>query len=82
MKESTDLKTYSITVDPSKIQSFAFKTIGITVSFVAFGILEERITRHSYGEANVKFVFYQTLVGLLCLSYYLIAQSEYLILIQ
>lgn len=76
MKNTNDFKTEQEAVELNKLQSLAFKSLGIAVSFIIFGVLEERITRHTYGENHAKFVYYQSLVGILCFSYYLIAQSE------
>lgn len=55
--------------------------LGVFLCFFAFGVLQERVTRQTYGteteeSAPEKFTYFQALVGFLCLFYYLCAQGE------
>lgn len=51
--------------------------LGVFLSFFAFGVLHERITRVTYGEGEnkEKFEYFTALVGFLCLFYYIVAQG-------
>uniref|UniRef100_A0A336M693 CSON012752 protein n=1 Tax=Culicoides sonorensis TaxID=179676 RepID=A0A336M693_CULSO len=57
--------------------------LGVFLGFFAFGILQERVTRRTYGgedgEEPEKFSYFQALVGFLCLFYYLCAQVCHLV---
>lgn len=54
-------------------QKLVFCSLGIFVCYFYYGILQEKITRTPYGEANEKFTFQKTLVMIQCIINTLLA---------
>lgn len=75
-------KLFGIQMDP-KVK-FVIVALGIFFSYVCFGILQEKVTRSTYGDfvnedgtKGEKFRYELTLVGIQCFIYCIFARGKF-----
>lgn len=63
-------------MDKTRKIKFFVIAAGILISFITFGILQERVNQGEYGEEKEKFTFFFTLVFIQCVCFAATSKGE------